>query len=333
MPRAHKKRKEFDNKTLICEHFASPRQRCDGVGRRFLLRTYVYMGRFPALSLALVALSSASGSDDWYRGATHIDELREASDRLQEGTLDEHAFQTFVRQAERAPDDWRGHAMLGQAQTSRGSHQAAVASLKRARKLAPDVPQADAHGRPTPGAPSRHCGARSSDRRCPHPPTLRAPSPATSLDASRPCVSRLRRRWRRRTTLSPRRCSTLRRPPTSRSSTSQSSSGGGRRGGRARRCEQRPSAEPPREMWGDVSRTLREAIALRSHAEGTGAGAGADVAATATSHHHLSRLLVRAPRPGAAGDMERHEEIWGDVGRSAPRPGAAGLRRPGRSEP
>jgi len=136
----------------------------------------------PALSLALVALSSASGSDDWYRGATHIDELREASDRLQEGTLDEHAFQTFVRQAERAPDDWRGHAMLGQAQTSRGSHQAAVASLKRARKLAPDVPQADAHGRPTPGAPSRHCGARS-------PKPLSAPShPALHKSGRVPAV-------------------------------------------------------------------------------------------------------------------------------------------------
>ncbi|EOD14108.1 hypothetical protein EMIHUDRAFT_114904 [Emiliania huxleyi CCMP1516] len=198
------------------------------------------LGRSPALSLALVALSSASGSDDWYRGATHIDELREASDRLQEGTLDEHAFQTFVRQAERAPDDWRGHAMLGQAQTSRGSHQAAVASLKRARKLAPDVATALA---------TAHDALAAA--------LLDAPTAANLT------LVNLTKQQRRR------------------------------------------AARRPREAV-----SLREAIALRSHAEGTGAGAGADVAAAATSHHRLSRLLVmsEADREAAVHAMHRQME-------------------------
>ena len=69
-------------------------------------------------------------------GAT-IEELREASEALQAGELDEIGFQIFRRHAEAHPADWRAHAMLGQAQGQRGEHGPAVEALRTAHALSP----------------------------------------------------------------------------------------------------------------------------------------------------------------------------------------------------
>lgn len=69
-------------------------------------------------------------------GAT-IEELREASEALQAGELDDVGFEIFHRHAQEHPADWRAHAMLGQAQGKRGEHGAAVEALRLAHKLSP----------------------------------------------------------------------------------------------------------------------------------------------------------------------------------------------------
>lgn len=73
--------------------------------------------------------------------AATIEELREAGERLQAGDDDADSFAVFEKNARDFPKDWRAHAMLGQAQSKRSQHDDAVASLRKARKLAPSVPQ------------------------------------------------------------------------------------------------------------------------------------------------------------------------------------------------
>ena len=73
--------------------------------------------------------------------AATVEELREASEALQAGDCDSVCFDIFQRAALQNPNDWRTHAMLGQAQGQRGMHGPAVAALRTAQKLSPVTPE------------------------------------------------------------------------------------------------------------------------------------------------------------------------------------------------
>ena len=87
------------------------------------------------LLLLLLPISGRCGAE-----AATIEELRAASEDLQEGVLDEQGLEIFREHAVSHPADWRVHGMLGQALALKGAP-GAVDALRTAHRLAPQVGQ------------------------------------------------------------------------------------------------------------------------------------------------------------------------------------------------